>query len=291
MSYLLIKKSGLHTSIQDEGRFGLAFYGIPQSGYMDSVSAKLANRIVGNESGSAVIECTYTAPSIEFGKNFIISITGANMGWTIDNNPIPRYTSLYVRKGSVLSGASAREGIRSYIAVQGEMDLEATNGSYSYYGRAGMGGLNGQLLKKGDQIPYKKRRSKWEFRFVAEEERLKLSIPKLIPIHRGPEWHLLDQQSKESLMQGAWTINADSDRMGALLVGRSLSFRTSANMSSVPVFPGVIQAPYNSSPIVILQDGQTTGGYPRIACIPHQSLGLFNQIRPQEHFEFFLVLD
>lgn len=291
MSYLLIKKSGLHTSIQDEGRFGLAFYGIPQSGYMDSISANLANRVVGNEEGSAVIECTYTAPSIEFGKNFIIAITGANMGWTIDKNPVPRYTSLYVRKGSVLSGGTARDGIRAYVAVQGEMDIKLEHGSLSYYGRARLGGLNGQLLKKGDRIPFKSRKSKWKFSYVADEERPALSSVKVIPIHRGPEWHLLDQQSKESLMKDDWTISADSDRMGALLVGNALGYRAPTNMASVPVFPGMIQAPYNSSPIVILQDGQTTGGYPRIAFIPQQSLGLFNQIRPQEHFTFFFVLE
>lgn len=291
MSYLLIKKSGLHTSIQDAGRYGLAFYGIPQSGYMDSYSANLGNRIVGNEADSPVIECTYTAPTIEFGKNFIIAITGANMNWTIDKNPIPRYTSLYVRKGSILEGSKAKDGIRSYIAIQGEMKIDAMYGSVSYYSRANIGGVNGQVIKKGDRIPFVSRKSKWEFKYVADEERPKLSVSKLIPIHRGPEWHFLDQASKESLMKDSWTLSPESDRMGAYLADKSLTFREKSVMNSVPVFPGIIQAPIDSTPIVVLQDGQTTGGYPRIAYIPQQSLGLFNQIRPHESFKFYLVLD
>lgn len=30
---------------------------------------------------------------------------------------------------------------------------------------------------------------------------------------------------------------------------------------------GVIQVPHNGQPIVLMNDAQTTGGYPRIACI------------------------
>lgn len=31
--------------------------------------------------------------------------------------------------------------------------------------------------------------------------------------------------------------------------------------------PGVVQVPHNGQPIVLMNDAQTTGGYPRIACI------------------------
>jgi len=290
MSYLLFKKPGIFTTIQDQGRIGLSFYGISKGGYMDSICADMANKLVGNDKGSPVIECSFTAPTIEFGKNFIIALTGADMKWTIDKNPIPRYTSLYVRKGSILSGSSGKEGVRAYIAIQGSMDLPKINGSYSYYSRCDINGENGKLFKKGDKLPIKKGKSKWQFRFIADEERPKLSNQKLIPIHRGPEWHLLDQYSKENIMKGYWKISTDSDRMGAHLDGHKLTFRSELNMESVPVFPGIIQAPINGTPIVVLQDGQTTGGYPRIAYIPEKSLGAFNQIRPHEQFSFFLVL-
>jgi hypothetical protein len=33
------------------------------------------------------------------------------------------------------------------------------------------------------------------------------------------------------------------------------------------LLPGVIQVPGNGQPIVLMNDAQTTGGYPRIACI------------------------
>lgn len=290
MSYLLFKKPGMYTTVQDKGRFGLAFYGIPQSGYMDNVCANLANKVVGNPNGSPIVECTYTAPTIEFGKNFIIALTGADMKWMIDKNPVPRYTSLYVRKGSVLSGSSGEQGVRAYIAIQGEMNVTEAYGSYSHYSRLLIGGIDGNVIRKGDKLPLKKGKSKWKFRYISDEEKPNLSAKKMIPIHRGPEWYLLDQESKENIMKNEWTISSESDRMGANLKGHSLTFRQEFVMESVPVFPGVVQAPQNDSPIVVLQDGQTTGGYPRIAMIPKESLWLFNQIRPDEEFSFYLVL-
>lgn len=33
------------------------------------------------------------------------------------------------------------------------------------------------------------------------------------------------------------------------------------------LLPGVIQVPHGGQPIVLMADAQTTGGYPRIACV------------------------
>ena len=38
-------------------------------------------------------------------------------------------------------------------------------------------------------------------------------------------------------------------------------------MLSHGLLPGVVQVPHNGQPIVLMNDAQTTGGYPRIACI------------------------
>ena len=39
---------------------------------------------------------------------------------------------------------------------------------------------------------------------------------------------------------------------------------TAANLRSHAVIPGTVQVPRNGKPIVLLADGQTTGGYPKI---------------------------
>jgi len=289
MSYLKVIKKGLYTSIQDAGRYGYAQYGIPQSGAMDSYSAKLAHKLVNNNQESALIECTYIPPVIEFHKNYIISLTGADMRWHINDFTVPRFTSLYVRKGSILKGSSAADGVRAYIAVQGELDVDMVLGSKSYYSGMSLGGFQGRLLEQGDQIKILGKRSKWSFKYIADEERPDLKSEKLIPITRGPEWHYLDQDAKASFISSKWTISSQSDRMAALLLGHKINLKIDLNMPSVPVFPGIIQTPPNENPIVVLNDGQTSGGYPRAAIIPANSLSVFNQIRPLEPFRFFFV--
>jgi len=291
MSFVKIIKPGFYTSIQDDGRFGYAMYGIPKSGYMDSDSADKANFLVGNDTGTSLLECTIMPPRIEFQKNFIISLTGADMRWQVDKYPVPRYTSLYVRKGSVLSGNSSIYGFRSYIALQGGINIKEVLSSQSALPHVdSLPSSHFARLVKDQLIPIKRVKANWQFKYIADEERLQLNAELIIPIKRGPEWHLLDQASKEKLISNKWKISADSDRMGARLTNHTVSLLQSGSKQSVPIFPGIIQAPNDGEPIVVLNDGHTIGGYPRIAIIPSQSLGRFCQIRPGESFSFYLVL-
>ncbi|MFV3356712.1 allophanate hydrolase subunit 2 family protein, partial [Klebsiella pneumoniae] len=58
-----------------------------------------------------------------------------------------------------------------------------------------------------------------------------------------------------------------SNRMGYRLQGQPLRRTTDREMLSHGLLPGVVQVPHNGQPIVLMNDAQTTGGYPRIACI------------------------
>src|ERR671927_313753 len=53
---------GLASSVQDRGRFGHYDVGIPPSGAVDLYSAGVANLLVGNDPGAAVIEAAYLGP-------------------------------------------------------------------------------------------------------------------------------------------------------------------------------------------------------------------------------------
>lgn len=53
--------------------------------------------------------------------------------------------------------------------------------------------------------------------------------------------------------------------MGYRLQGQPLKRTTDREMLSHGLLPGVVQVPHNGQPIVLMNDAQTTGGYPRIA--------------------------
>ena len=59
---LIFHKAGLHTSVQDMGRYGYRKYGVPLSGSMDQNSAIRANLLVGNEASAPVLEITVVGP-------------------------------------------------------------------------------------------------------------------------------------------------------------------------------------------------------------------------------------
>lgn len=265
MPSLEIIKPGLLTSIQDMGRKGFAYYAIPASGVMDKNAAKIALLLLHLSEETPLIECTSIAPHIKFDASTQIAITGADFGWTINDNSIQRNMVLDIQAGDILKGRYAKDGFRGYIAIKGSVEIEAIYHSFSTYSNANMGGFEGRFLKKGDKITWKARK------------KIALKNP-IIPIKKGPEFHFLTDNSIKILTNTPYKISIDSNRMGMRLQGKVLESSNSQLEYSLPVLPGFMQLPPSGLPIIVLQDGQVSGGYPRIAYIQERHLSLLNQI-------------
>ena len=61
---IMVLNPGLLTTVQDMGRVGYQQFGVSVSGVMDPRSASIANILVGNDEGEAVLECTMMGPHI-----------------------------------------------------------------------------------------------------------------------------------------------------------------------------------------------------------------------------------
>ena len=262
MPSLEIIHPGLMTSIQDLGRRGFAYYAIPNAGVMDPNAAKIALLLLHKNENSPLIECTSVAPQILFHGATRIVLTGADFNWTINGQSVPVNQIIQTQEGDLLKGQTAKDKLRGYIAFSGQLILEKTYQSYSTYTNAQMGGYKGRLLKKGDMI---------EWIDEAPNERI-------ISIKKGPEFNLLTDQAKFELASSVFLIGSDSNRMGVRLQGKKLESSSYQLENSSPVLPGFVQLPPNGLPIVVLQDGQTTGGYPRIAYLQTEELSKFNEI-------------
>lgn len=275
MSSLTFLKTGLLCSIQDMGRKGLAYYAIPSAGVMDINAAKIALLLLNQAEDSPLIECTAVAPHIRFNNDCQIAISGADFGWTLNNTPITINSVIAIKANDILAGKMATTGLRGYIALQGRLKLDKTYNSFATYTNAKIGGYQGRLLQKGDVL-------EWETDFLHQSE--------TIPIQPGPEFNYLSKTSKEQLSTAIYTISQDSNRMGIRLQGQVLESSSYQLGNSLPVLPGFIQLPPSGLPMVILQDGQTTGGYPRIAYVPERYLSMLNQIPLGGSFRFQLIL-
>lgn len=92
---------GLSTTVQDLGRPGYYHIGIPISGAMDRLSARVANLLVGNPEDAAVLEAVFMGPEIEFARDATVAVTGAELPPKVDGEIRPTWTSFLVKKGRV----------------------------------------------------------------------------------------------------------------------------------------------------------------------------------------------
>ena len=72
---LRVHKPGLHTTVQDLGRYGLQSMGVPVSGALDTTALRIANHLVGNEPTIAALEVLGAGPVLEVTTESAVSYT------------------------------------------------------------------------------------------------------------------------------------------------------------------------------------------------------------------------
>lgn len=266
--------AGIATSIQDLGRKNVNYYAIPKSGVLDRTLLTHGYYLLDLESETPVIECIYKAPSIRFSSSCQIALLGADFSWRLNKQKLPLNRVIEVGEGDILEGSFAKQGFTGFIVLNGLIQCQKVFGSYSTYTNAKIGGHAGRLLKKGDQIEFKTYHPV-EGKSISSDLNIRSNM---IGIRKGPEFHLLNNESKDLLVNSTYKVGADSNRMGLRLEGGSLISKAYQLKSSRPVLPGFVQLPPNGQLIVLLNDGQVSGGYPRIAYVPFEFLSPLSQI-------------
>lgn len=264
MSSIDVINGGILTTIQDSGRYGYQELGIPTSGVMDDYNYRLANILVGNKLDEAVFEMTFFGPTLKFNENLIIAITGSNMNPKINGELAPMYETIKVKKGDTLQFGKVNEGIRSYLAFGGSIDVPVVNGSKSTHIKTKMGGIEGRALKAKDEINIKKSNEK-TMRKIPEKYIPKISHCNILRIVLGPQDDYFTEKGIHDLFRsGGYQVTKDFDRMGIRLKGTAIEHKETADIISDGTTFGSIQVPANGQPIILVADRQTTGGYTKI---------------------------
>lgn len=260
---LTILKAGLHTTVQDAGRTGWRQYGIGLSGALDLPALQTANMLVGNADDAAALEITLGQFSARFERDSWIALTGAGCDAELDGRAVWTGWRIRVKKGQQLSLKMPVRGMRSYLAVQGSFAIDPMLDSLSTDLKAEFGGWQGRRLRDGDQLPLGNAGRDFT-RSVGVRQLLWGNRIRVLP---GPEYHEFSPESQEAFWRTPWHLSPQSNRMGYRLEGRKLLRPAGRELLSHGLLPGVIQVPPGGQPIVLMADAQTTGGYPRIACI------------------------
>jgi len=305
-------RSGLCSTIQDRGRTGFRHIGVPSGGALDSVSHELANRLVGNSADAATIEMTLTGDEIEFRHDTLIAITGADMAPTLHDSsdvwqPVAQHCPMVIPAGSRIRFHGARRGCRCYLAIAGDVDVPIVLGSRSTALRAAFGGHCGRMLTAGDDLaigtPSETGRQTIERLSALESgsgrpvhphwfvRPIELPNPDMatLRIVRGTHTPWLSRSELERLLNSAFRMSSQSDRMGYRLTDQRLELERREELLSEGSIPGTIQLPPDGNPILLMADCAPTGGYPRIGHVITADLGIAAQLRPGQLVRFAMV--
>lgn len=289
MSGLMVEHSTPLIQIQDRGRFGIRHLGVSQGGAADWVSMAWANWLLGNALDAAVIEIGLGGFSVLIQQDVCLAIAGADLAATLDEQPLRPWQCFAARAGQRLRFSHPTRGIRAYLAAPGGFVCTPTLGSCSTVSRDGLGGLHGEGkgLAAGDPLT-------WAGGVVAQRHMPSRLIPDLslkqpLDLVLGAQIGEFSGQSLYDLFNCPWTLDTRADRMGIRLLGPELHHQGAALISEgIPL--GAVQVPPDGQPIVLLNDRQTIGGYPRVGALTPEAIARLAQAQPGDTLRFAPML-
>ena len=263
-----VLKAGMLTTVQDLGRNGYQSQGFSVAGVMDVRSFKIANLLLDNPENEAVLEFTLIGPTLQFTSETIIAITGGDFQPTINGNPAPMYTALYMNRGDILKFGSARTGSRGYIAFSSYLDIPVVMGSRCTNLKSKIGGFKGRKLHDEDYISFRIKRRYLPFflsrkldldEFDQEEAELRVVL--------GPQCDMFTKDGIHTFLSETYMVTSDFDRMGCRMEGPFIASKNGSDIISDGIAFGSVQVPSHGKPIILMEDRQTTGGYAKIATV------------------------
>lgn len=263
-----VLKAGMQTTIQDLGRYGFQSQGISVSGAMDVRSFKIANLLLDNPENEAALEIALIGPHLQFTSATIIAITGGDFEPTINGEPAPMYTAIYVNKGDILKFKSARTGSRCYVAFSSYLDIPVVMGSRCTNLKSQTGGYKGRCLKADDYVGFRIKRRYLPFFLSRHLDINEFSDNSAeLRVIMGPQTEMFTKQGIETFLSEEYLVTSDFDRMGCRLDGAFISTKNGSDIISDGIAFGAVQVPSHGKPIIMLADRQTTGGYAKIATV------------------------
>ncbi|RSZ38552.1 MULTISPECIES: biotin-dependent carboxyltransferase family protein [unclassified Variovorax] len=296
-----VLKPGLATSVQDAGRPGYYNLGIPLSGALDQQSLVLANLLVGNDEGAAVIESTLLGPELQFDAPALVAVTGADAKVKLNGNEMPRNESFAVQAGDKLGFDFMKLGARMCIAVAGGIDVPVVLGSRSTYGLGAFGGFNGRKLLAGDRLPVGTPSARAKpGRSVPAELLPVLAKEVELRVLPGIYFHRLQEVSVRSFFADTWTVGSEADRIGyrykngtpLQFLDRKPPFGAGHDPSNIvdAGYPyGSIQVPGGREPIILHRDAVSGGGYAMVGTVISADMDLIAQMQPNHKARFVEV--
>jgi allophanate hydrolase len=279
MTTLQIETCQPLVQLQDGGRHGVRHLGITEGGALDWVAQYWANWMLGNALDACVLEIPLGGLSLRCVSDGALALAGADLDAQLDDQPFAPWQATLLRAGQTLRLRQPRQGSRAYLAVPGGFLCRHTLGSAATVSREGLGGLDGQAspLRAGDRL--QAAASHGRLRAVPAAQRPSYTDSPVLDLVLGAQAGHFSGQSLFDAFNSDWQLDVRADRMGMRLLGPELQYLGPPMVSEgIPL--GAVQVPADGQPIILLNDRQTIGGYPRLGAIAPHSLARLAQCAP-----------
>ncbi|QXH60696.1 biotin-dependent carboxyltransferase family protein [Pseudomonas azerbaijanorientalis] len=280
MSRLMIEASTPLCLLQDAGRFGVRHLGVTQGGAADWCSMSWANWLLGNGLDAPVIEVTLGGFTVVAEEECVLALAGADLGARVDGEALTPWRSFRLHKGQRLQFTQPLLGARAYLAAPGGFDAPKVLGSSATVVREELGGLDGmgRALGKGASLSYSGN-PVMLLRELTADQRPDLNLDAPLDLVLGAQIGEFSGQSLFDAFNSVWHLDSRADRMGIRLLGTALQYQGKPMISEgIPL--GAVQVPPDGQPIVLLNDRQTIGGYPRLGALTPLALARLAQCLP-----------
>lgn len=286
MSFRIIKPGFLAT-IQDTGRAGYAEQGLSQSGVADEQAYHWTNYLLGNHFNDAAVELTIGNVEWQALDDMEMVICGADMRFTIDENPIAMWQTALIKEGEVLRCQTSKKnaGLRAIIAVKGGFQSQPAFGSRSVNLREQIG----QVIKADETLLTSSLViQKTITRQIPDYFKPDYTQPLVLRLIPGYQYDDFTEQQIEILLNQHYLLNATSDRTGCRLHGQAIH-NVPEKMISEGVTYGSVEITTDGQPIILLKDRPTIGGYPKIGTVMSLDLSQLAQRQAGTQIKFELM--
>jgi biotin-dependent carboxylase-like uncharacterized protein len=260
---------GLCTLIVDHGRPRSRSLGVPVGGAADRFALTIGNALVCNPPDAAALEMSLNGPTLTADSEVACVLYGAPFDIAIDGSVQEAGKTFTLHCGEELRIGGTSSGMRAYLCVRGGLQTPMVLDSRSSL----------EPLRAGAELPCRTgvihvRHFRHDFAWNAE--------PRLLRVVDGTQ---TDWFRGEEFYPQSFTVTPASNRMGLRLHGAALTLPEN-ELESEPVCPGSVQVTRDGQCIVLGVDGQTIGGYPKIAQVVSADLDKLAQLRPGEAIRF-----
>jgi 5-oxoprolinase (ATP-hydrolysing) subunit C len=263
---------GLASRVVDGGRPASRHLGVPVGGAADRTAFALGNALVGNHPDVAALEVCLRGPRLRATVPIACVVYGAPFALTCPRLSLAMGKTFTLQPGDELHIGGTRHGARAYLCVRGGLQTPLILGSRSAL----------QALAAGDVLPCQP--SVLGARFLRDLAP-RFADPQHLRVLPGLQ---ADWFQQDPFFRQDYTVTTASDRMGLRLHGEPLTM-PERELVSEAVAPGAVQVTRDGQCIVLGVDGQTIGGYPKIAHVSQADLDQLGQLRPGQRVRFVAV--